>query len=97
HFGQGSASTACSICKSNGWSWMCAQVGHTRIRRARLNSKFVMMSSTIGRIGPPILGMLVVGVHVPVVKGLVAGPETDLVMPCRILGMGPPGEVEEVR
>ena len=40
----------------------------------------------------PFLGMLVVGVHVPVVKGFVAGPETDLVMPCRILGTGPPGE-----
>src|SRR5215469_6811269 len=38
----------------------------------------------------PFLGMLVVGIHVPVVQSLVARPEADLVMPSRILRVRPP-------
>src|ERR1700730_10871118 len=38
----------------------------------------------------PFLGMLVVGIHVPVVQSLVARPEADLVVPSRVLRMRPP-------
>src|SRR5262249_29242409 len=38
----------------------------------------------------PFLGMLVVNIHVPVVQSLVTRPETDLVVPGRVLRMCPP-------
>src|SRR5580700_2155810 len=38
----------------------------------------------------PFLGMLVVGIRVPVVQSLVARPEADLVVPSRVLRMRPP-------
>ncbi len=39
--------------------------------------------------------MLVVGVQVPVLERLEAGPEADLVVPGWILRMDPPGQVKE--
>lgn len=36
--------------------------------------------------------MLVVGVHVPVVKGFLAGPEAALVEPASVVGVLPPSE-----
>src|ERR1700731_4820887 len=39
--------------------------------------------------------MLVIGVHVPVLERLLAGPEADLVVPAGILSMDPPCEMQE--
>ena len=43
----------------------------------------------------PFLGMLVIGIHVPIIQSLVARPEADLVVPSRVLRVCPPGEMEK--
>lgn len=47
------------------------------------------------RVRSPRLAVLVVGVLVPVVEGASAGPEAALVVPGAIVGVLPPGQVEE--
>ena len=43
----------------------------------------------------PFLGMLVKGIHVPIIQSLVARPEADLVVPSRVLRMRPPSEMKK--
>jgi hypothetical protein len=43
----------------------------------------------------PLLCVLVVRVHMPVFQGFEAGPETDFVVPARIVGMHPPCQMQK--
>ena len=43
----------------------------------------------------PLFGVLVVGVHVPIFERFEAGPEADLIVPCRVVRVRPPGEMQE--
>src|SRR6516164_7785516 len=50
-----------------------------------------------GTLRRPCLGVLVIDRHVPVLKRLLAGPETHFVEPSRIVRMDPPCQVQEAR
>ena len=43
----------------------------------------------------PLFGVFVVGVHVPIFERFEAGPEADLIVPCRVVRVRPPGEMQE--
>ena len=49
------------------------------------------------RTGPdgPLFGVFVVGIHVPIFERFEAGPEADLIVPCRVVRVRPPGEMQE--
>src|ERR1700758_4467766 len=47
------------------------------------------------RLRRPFLGVLVIGVHVPVLQRFPASPEADFVVPAGIFGMHPPREMQE--
>jgi len=63
-----------------------------------LQLEIVMMSSMMAAASHrPGLGLFVVVVHVPGFEGFQAGPQTDLVIPARVLRMDPPGQVQKPR
>jgi len=43
----------------------------------------------------PLLSVLVVGIHVPIFERFEAGPETNLIVPRRVVRVRPPGEMQE--
>jgi hypothetical protein len=45
----------------------------------------------------PLFGVLVVGIHVPIFERFDTGPEADLIVPCRVVRVRPPGEMQKTR